>query len=172
MRITYRTKTKDILPLLTKERVDDLMEKIPVVPYKQIIGMTIAEFGELMMDETDYIYRNIIRKNKRFLDCFGKIKDLKTQLDGLNNFIGKYNRQLTNEEKQAQRGIMYPTFIQRVLLDIVDYFHLKSFDEAEKKTVADWLLVYQNKAAESLYNYNYQRILDAKSKRNKPPKKR
>lgn len=171
MKITWRTKTKDILPLLTKERLDELFEKIPEVEYKSIIAMTISEFGELIMDEEQYVYENIIKKNKRFLAAFGKIKHLKGQLDGLNNFIGKYNnRQLSQEEKAAQKGILYPSFIQRVLLDLVEFFSLKSFDDAEKMKLSDWLLVYQNKAAESLYNYNYQRILEQKSKM-KPKKK-
>lgn len=164
MKITKWTKTKDVLPLLNEKNIQSLIDKIPPYPYKSVLSMQISEFGELVEDEYAYITKNIFMKHKRFLKAFGMMKDLRSQMENLGKFIEKFNRKQTPEEKQAARGIMFPSFIQRILLDVVKFFGLKNFEEAEKMKVCDWLLIFQNESANNLYQTNYQKILEQKSK--------
>ena len=85
-------------------------------------------------------------------------------MEQLNKFIGRFERKSTAEENQAKRGVLFPSLVQRMLIDVTKFFGLKSFDEAEKVKVADWLLVFQNEAATNLFNYNLQKIFEQKAK--------
>lgn len=163
MRITKWTKTKDVLPLLNETNMQQLIDRIPPYPYKSVLTMQISEFGELIEDEMSYITKNIFLKHRRFLKAFGMMKDLKSQMDSLGKFIEKFNKKQTPEEKQAARGILFPSFVQRMLLDVVKFFHLNSFEEAEKMKVCDWLLVFQAESSNNLYQFNYQKILEQKA---------
>lgn len=163
MRITKWTKTRDVLPLLTEKNIKSLVDAVPAYPYKSVLTMRISEFGELVEDEASYITEHIFSKQRRFLKAFGMMKDLKNQMENLGKFLEKFSKKQTPEEKQAARGIMFPTFIQRMLLDLVKFFHLNSFEEAEKMKVCDWLLVFQAESSNNLYQYNYQKLLEQKA---------
>lgn len=164
MRITKWTKTKDVLPLINEKNMKELLERVPAYPFKSVLSMSIKEFAEIADDEYSFIVRKIFAKQRRFLKAFGQLKDFKEQMEQLGKFIGKFSKNQTPEEKQAARGIIFPSFIQRMLIDVVKFFNLKSFEEAEKVKVCDWLLVFQNESSNNLYQMNYQKILEQKQK--------
>lgn len=165
MKITYKTRTSEVLPLLMThhDRVEWLLEQVPEAEYRKITSFTITEFSELLDDEVAYIERNIMTE-KRFFDAFGKLKNLKRQMDELNNFLKSLSIDQSAEEKQAIRGVNGPSFIQNMMMDVVEFFNLNSFDEAEKRTVAEWLMVFQKRAYEAKVQRNLNKIFEAKSK--------
>lgn len=165
MKITYKTRTSEVLPLLMThpDRVEWLLEQVPEVEFKSVVSMTITEFADLTDDEAAYIEKHIFCE-KRALNALGKLKHLKKQMENLSSYLKSLNIDQTPEEKQAHKGVKTPTFIQSVLLDLVDFFHLDSFDEAEKKTIGNWLLIFQQKAAQAKIERNLQKIWSAKNK--------
>ena len=163
MQINKHTKTKNVLPLLTKETLEDLLAKVPAVPLrKPLLKMTVGEFADILEDETQYI-ANILGC-RRALKAFGRLKQSRTELEQIQKFMKLYDHQPTQEEKAAENGVVFPSFGQRMLIDCVKFFGLKSFKEAEKTPLSKWLTIFQSEASSVLYQRNYQRIMEQKQK--------
>lgn len=161
MRITRKTLTRAILPLLTNETLKELLEKVPAVPLKKpILSMSIGEFGEIVEDEEQYI-ANIL-KHRKALKAFGRLKQYKQEMEALGKFFKMYEIKRTPEEEAAGRGVMFPSFIQRVLIDCIKWFHLTSMKEAEKVKLSEWLTFWQDEASAALYQRNFQKLLEQK----------
>lgn len=170
MQIDRHTKTKNVLPLLTKETLEEFLQKVPPVPLKKpLLKMTVGEFAEVFEDENQYIAD--ILGCRRALKAFGRLKQFRTELEQIQKFMKLYDHQPTQEEKAAEKGIMFPSFAQRILIDCVKFFGLKSFTEAEKVPVSEWLTIFQSEASAVLYQRNYNRIMENKQKLKSKAKK-
>lgn len=163
MKITKRTKTKDVLPLLTQDTLKELLEKVPAVPLdKPLITLTVGEFGEMVEDEETYIGK--LLKHRKALKAFGRLKQYKQEIEAISKFFKLYEIKRTQEEEAAGKGIVFPNLAQRMLVDCVKWFHLNNTEAAEKIKVSEWLLIWQDEAASALYQHNYQKILEQKNK--------
>lgn len=161
MRITRKTLTRDILPLLTQETLKELLEKVPAVPLKKpVLAMTIGEFGEIVDDEEQYI-ANILKHRKAF-KAFGLLKQYKQEMEALAKFFKQYEIKRTPEEEAAAKGVLFPNLIQRMIIDCVNWFHLSSTKEAEKVKLSEYLTFWMNEAANMLYQRNFQKLLEQK----------
>lgn len=166
IQITYKTKTKDILPLLNAENIERLLEVMPEQPLETaIFSMKIKQFADILEDEEMFISQ--ILKEKRALIAFGRLKTYKKQIEQFANFLKMYDFKKTSEETAASKGIVFPNLSQRMMSDCVRYFHLKSFTEAENCTISDWLTVFQEDAANALYQRRMHEIFEKKNKTNK-----
>ena len=166
IKITKRTKTKDILPLLNEDSFKRLLDSVPEHPLEtSVFSMRIRTFAEILENETDFIAS--LLSHKRLLVAVGRVKEYKKEVENLSNFLKRYDYQQTSEEKQASQGILYPTMSQRMLTDCVRFFNLKSFEEAEEKTVSDWLTVFQSDAAAALYQRKLHEAFEKKMKKKK-----
>lgn len=166
IRITHKTKTKDILPLLNAESIERLLDAVPEYPLETaVLSMKIRQFAEILTDEEAFITQTL--KEKRALVAFGRLKSYKRQIEEFANFLKLYDIKRTAEENAASKGIVFPNMSQRMMSDCVRYFHLKSFDEAEGCTVSDWLMVFQEDAANALYQRRIHEIYEKKSKQKK-----
>lgn len=164
MKITNKTKTANILPLLDENRLKELIEQIPSYPLeKSIMSMSIKQFSDILTDEETFIKK--LLSHKRALVAFGKLKSYKEQIDRIAKFMKLYDYKRSQDEEQATNGVVFPDFSIRMLADCVKFFHLKSFDEAESCKVSDWLTIFQIEAANSLFQHNYNKIVEDKQKR-------
>lgn len=172
MLITKKTKTKDILPLLTKkELLDELLDKVPPVPLKKpIISMTIKEFSNIILDEEAYI--NKLLSKRRALTAFGMIKTYRSEMQGLSSWLKKHEIAQTAEEKQAAADVDFPSMIERMLITVTKFFNLSSMDKAEKRYVNEYLLILKDQTADVKYQRNYQSILERKANANRNSKRR
>lgn len=163
MKITKRTKTRDVLPLLTQDTLKELLEKVPAVPLdKPLITLTVGEFGEMVEDEETYIGK--LLKHRKALKAFGKLKQYKQEIEAISKFFKLYDVRRTADESNAAVGIKFPNLGQRMLIDCVKWFHLNSMEEAEKVKLSAWLTMWQDEAANALYQRNYSKILEQKHK--------
>lgn len=164
MRITRRTRTRDILPLLNGERLEELLKSVPRVQFskKRVVEMSIAEFAEV--SDEGYVLK-IIAGEKRALQMLGKVKDYREQMSELGKFIEKHRVEQGKDEKLAAQGVDFPGTIARMLMSVTQFFHLHSFDEAEKISVSAYLMIMQSEAADAQYQRNYNRIINQKSKK-------
>lgn len=164
MKITKKTKVKEILPFLTEERFNKLLEVVEEYPlHKNILSFTVGEFAELTISEEEYIKKILNPKEKVYI-AFGKLKSYRNQMKQLADYLKTFELKLTPEEKQASQGIDLPSTAERVLLDCVKFFHLHSMEEAEKIPLSDWLVVLKDQVATAKYSRNYQKILEQRSK--------
>ena len=163
MKITKRTKTRDVLPLLTQDTLKELLEKVPAVPLdKPLITLTVGEFGEMVEDEETYIGK--LLKHRKALKAFGRLKQYKQEIEAISKFFKLYDIRRTADESNAAIGIKFPNLGQRMLIDCVKWFHLNSMEEAEKVKLSAWLTMWQDEAANALYQRNYSKILEQKHK--------
>ena len=161
MKLTNKTHTKDVLPLLTKELLEEILEKVPAVPLdKPLLSLTVGEFGEIIEDEETYIVK--LLKHRKALKAFGRLKQYKQEIEAISKFFKLYDYQKTQEETRAATNIKFPSFGQRMIIDVVKWFGLHSTREAEKITVGEWLTFWMDEAANMLYQRNYQKLLEQK----------
>lgn len=166
MKITHKTKTADILPLLDDNNVKGFLSQIPAHPLeKSIMSMSILEFSEILADEEAFIKK--ILDHKRALVAFGRLRSYKEQIEDISKFMKLYDYKKSAEEEQAAKGIVFPDFSMRMLADCVKFFNLHSFDEAEKVKVSEWLAIFQFSASEALFQYRFSKIIEDKTKSNK-----
>lgn len=163
MKITRKTLTKDVLPLLTQDTLKELLEKVPAVPLdKPLITLTVGEFGEMVEDEETYIGK--LLKHRKALKAFGRLKQYKQEVEALSKFFKMYEIKKSQEEEAAGKGVVFPNLAQRMIIDVVRWFHLQSTEEAEKVKLSDWLTFWMDEAANMLYQRNYSKILEQKHK--------
>ena len=162
MKITEKTLTRDVLPLLTEKRMADLLERVPAVPLRRhVAGMTIAEFAAV----TDGELPSEVTRERHALRCIGKIRSLRDEVKQVGDYIQKMRPNLTEDEKRASFGVDFPTAIERMLLDVAKFFSLHSFEEAEKVKVAEWLLIAKDAAATAKYERNMAKLHSQKGGR-------
>lgn len=166
IRITHKTKTKDILPLLNAESIERLLDAVPEYPLETaVLSMKIRQFASILEDEESFIAQ--ILNEKRALVAFGRLKQYRKEIKQFADFIKLYDFKESNEEEQAKKGIVFPNMSMRMMSDCVRFFGLSSFEEAEHKKVNEWLAVFQNDAANALYTRRIHEIYEKKSKQKK-----
>lgn len=162
MKITHRTRVKDILPLLTEKRMEYLLERIPEYPLnKPILSLTIGEFAEILMDEQAYMMK-ILNPRERAYIAFGQLKSFKRQMEEISAWMKKYEIKQSEEERRAAIGIEFPDFIAKILIIVVQFFGLHSFKEAEQIPLADYLIILQEQSSSIRYQRNYSKIIEQK----------
>lgn len=167
MKITKRTRVSDIVPLLTEKRVSQIIEKIDEYPLeKNITDMTIGEFGEIILNEEEYI-ANMFKPRERAYIVFGRLKNFRRQLKEVMEFIQRFQIKQNADEKAAAVNINFPDMLSNILITTTQFFNLHSFDEAEKIKLCDYLLILQYKATDIQYQRAYSKIMEQKSKQKK-----
>ena len=165
MQITKRTRLKELLPLLVeKERVDTLLDQVEPYPLeKKVLSMTIGEFTEIVMDEESFL-RKLMQPRERAFIALGRVKQYRTEMKQVMDYIKKFQIKQTADERQAAIGVDFPDLCARMLLTVTEFFHLKSFDEAEKVAIADWIMILRDQSTAIQYQRNYQRLMEMKNK--------
>lgn len=166
IRITKRTRTRDILPLLNADSIERLLDVVPEYPLETaVLSMKIRTFADILTDEQSFI--ESLLTERKALVAFGRLKQYRKEIKQFADFIKLYDFKESNEEAQAKKGIVFPNMSMRMMSDCVRYFHLKSFDEAEDYTVSQWAAIFQEDAANALYQKRLHDIFQAKSKQKK-----
>lgn len=162
MKITSHTRTNQILPLLNEDNIKDVLGQVEAFQLETpILGLTVGEFGELIMDDTAYLEK-LVKNNPKALMFLGRLKQFRKEMDNLLAFLKKFDIPQSQEEKAASNGILFPNLPQRMLLDCASFFHLHSFEEAEKCKVSEWVLIFQNDASMAQYQRNFQKLMEQK----------
>lgn len=161
MVINEETPTISVLPYITKEQFDELVDKCSEVPLdKPLLDMTCGEFIQSM--EEDYI-ENIFKEPFLF-NAIGKYKSYKAQMEQIDTYLKLNEFKLSSEEERAQIGINFPSFPERILMTVTEFFNLHSLKEAEKIPFTNYLVVVNSKNADAKFERQYQKIIDQKNK--------
>lgn len=168
MQITKRTRMRELLPLLVnKERIDSLLEQTEEYTLdKNILSMSIGEFIEIVTDEEKFI-STLMRPRERAYKALGRLKSYQRQMRELLAWMKKLQVKQTNQEKSAAFNILFPDFCSRMLITVTEFFHLKSFKEAENVPLADYLLILQDQSTSIQYQRAYNRIMELEQKAKK-----
>ena len=153
MKITKKTRTKDIEPLLNDERIRELTESVPAVPLKRpLLKMTCGEFIEAL-DEA-YILRFL--REKRALTAFGRCREYLSQLEQITAYIRRFEIEQTADEKAAAKGVSFPSLGERILVECV-----------KRLPLTDWLLIVKSEGSAAKYQHRLSQIQSRKTKNGK-----
>lgn len=169
MQITKRTRTKDMLPLLNEERLSYVLENIEPYPLeKKVIDMTIGEFLETM--DADYSLRFL--EEKRAYKAFGMMRSFRDEVEQVAKLIEKFSVGMEDDERQAMRGIDFPTAKERILLDTREWFGLRCLEGDGKRygatdvPLAEYILMLKDKSATARFERNRAKLQERKLKAN------
>lgn len=158
MLITKKTKTRDVLPLLTKETFEELLEQVPEVKLKKpLINLPIRKFCEIISDEEAYVAK--LLKQRNALKAFGMLKSYRNQMKAITLFIKKYEIKQTQEEKQAAQGIDFPDMVTKIYLTIIKFFGYKTFFAAGFVPFSYYLMILQDEASSLKFQRAYSDII-------------
>lgn len=164
MIISKRTKVKNLINLIKPERMEEFIKSFPPYPLKKsILSMSIGEFANILLDEDSFL-NSLIKPNERAYIAFGRLHQYSKEIKDLSNYLSSMQINLTPEEQAAGRGVDFPSFVERMLLDCVKTFHLHSMVEAEQIPLTDYLVVLKDQISSAKYQRNYNKILEQKSK--------
>lgn len=165
--ITKRTRTRKILPLLTISNITEVIKSVPAIPMeKPLTDWTIEELDEALTSPESFIFKMALH-NRKALVFLGRCRDFMESLEGFQQFVKSFEIKQSAEEKQAANGVPFPSFGNSMLITLVEFYHLHSVEEASKKLVKEWMLVFQHNAANAMFNKRYSDITMKKTKAKK-----
>lgn len=167
MRITKKTKLSDLLPFFSFEEViKEIYDKVPEKPLeKSLFSLTVREFIEATDKE---YYKTYLKPQKRFkrvtvFEAFGKLKSYFKELEAIQKFLKQNEIKLTDDIKQAQRNVIFPSFAEDILLTLSKHFN-KPTSEIEDMPISEYFLLYKQTSANNKFQQNYNRIIEQKLK--------
>lgn len=161
MKITKRTRMRDIAPLLTDERTQELARSCPAVPLrKPLLQMSVGEF--VMALEEGFALS--LLTERRALVAFGRFRSYLEELELITRYIKSYEVKPTADERKASEGVRFPSLGERILLDCVRVYGLHSTEEAERMPISDWLLVVKNEGSAAQYQRRMDEIYRSRQK--------
>ena len=158
MKIDRHTRTKRVLPLLSEERLQIILDQVPAVPLKKaVLEMTVGEF----IEATDENYVASLLTERRALKAFGRVKQYRQEMKAVYDYLSRYETSTTSEERRAANGIDFPSAQETMLMECVEFYHLRSTDEAQRLPLSDYLLMKKYKGANALFQRRHQEIISS-----------
>lgn len=162
MKITEKTRCREVEHLLTKEKLEELM-KLPEVTMKEpfrtrnFMDLTIKQL-DWVLDYPEKAVRIIRWTSPKLLDFVSRVKGLKANLKGIEDFLKGYQTEQTKAEKKAMKGISFPDFINQILIDLIEFYHLNSVKQASRMKLKEWMLAAQSKMAKNKFQAELNKI--------------
>lgn len=162
MKITEKTKCREVEHLLTKEKMEELMQ-LPEIEVKEpfrtrkFMDLTIKQL-DWILDYPEKAVRIIRWTSPKLLDFISRVKGLKSNLKGMENFLKSYQTEQSKAEKRAMKGIAFPDFVNQILIDLIEFYHLNSVRQASRMKLKEWMLVAQSKMSKSKFQAELSKI--------------
>lgn len=160
MRIDWWTKTKDVLPLIDGERLEELLEKVQPYPLrKPILRMTVGEYIEALEPEFAV---GLLKARKAFV-AFGRLKQYRKEMQDIAAWMEAHAPQQTPSEKASMAGIDFPSPQESMLLECLHNFHCTGLDSLGRRArrrgmrgaadipLAEYLILIKEKTAAAKY---------------------
>lgn len=172
MKITNKSLTRLVLPLLDEDKMRQVMDAVDEVPLKKpITECTVGEYIEMLAP--DYCERFF--REKYAVIAFGKMKRFEREMTKIGEMLKKWEVKSSDDELAAMRGILFPTPSERLLLDVVDVFHLTAMERpkglrglfiraAVDVPLCEYLIHLKSANASAKYQRQYNSIMEHKYK--------
>ena len=161
MYVNKRTKTVDVMSFVTKENINDFLKLVPSVELDQpILDMTCGQFIEVTQEN----YAEKFFKEKYAFNAFGKLKQFRDEMKIIEDFLKRMELPKTTEETMAANGIQFPSFSERMLIDVQQFLHLHRIEDAKDVPFAEYLMMVKDKATSAKYERNLNAIYNNKNK--------
>lgn len=167
MKITRTTKTKSILPLLNPERVEYIVQNIPPYPLdRQVLNMSLGEFLEVCQPE----YMERLLAEPLAYKAFGRVAQLRKELQQVQNFLKKFDMPMSADEKAASSGIEWVDASVRMCIDAIKWGIVNPtagedmLEAAERVKLTTWLAAMQDNACKAMFERNMAKIREKQMK--------
>lgn len=166
MRITEKTRYKDILPFMwDAERFEQLKEQIPYRDLKKDFGFwTCGDFVRIIQNDENFIHEKIIGRTKYAVEYLGRLKTFEGLLKNIKQYLERNSTKESEEERQAAHGIEFPTMAEQIFLKVQQRFGLHSFEEVEKVKLTDYMLIVKDESSRHKYEKNLNMVYERKRK--------
>lgn len=156
MKITRKTRWKDVAPLLPQMDLDKVLDGIDEVnPLMNVIEMTCGDFIGLLENDS-HIASKVIGRPKAAFIALGRLKALRRQMKEVADYITANDYTQDTLVQKAATGVRFPTPQERILLDVQQRYFLHSLDEAEKAPLTDYLLMVRDQTSRAKFENNMQ----------------
>lgn len=164
MKLTNKTKLKDIQPFLwQQERLDQLKQQVPFGELKKPLEKwTCGDFIRILNDDRKFIENQVIGKSKYAVEWLGRVKTFENTMNNIHNYLIANDTKPSDEEKQAAKGVDFPTMQEQIFLKVQSRLGLHSFDDVEKVPLSHYLLICKDESSKHKFEYNLQVIYDRK----------
>lgn len=176
MKITEKTRCREVEHLMTPEKMDEFI-KLPEIETKEpfrmrkFMDLTIKQL-DWILDHPDKVLKIIRATSPRLLDFVGRVKGLKANMKFLEDFLKSYQVEQTKQERQAMRGIAFPGFTDQILIDLIEFYHLHSVKQASRMRLKEWLLCSQSKMSRNKFQSELSRIHNREMEASRKAKKK
>lgn len=165
MRVTRRTKWRDIAPLINNTNFDTIIERTPERRLKKnVLDLTCGEFVGLLENDNQALNK-VVGNPKRALVMLGRMKAMRRQMKEITDYITANDYQQDGVTQKAAAGVKFPTPSERILLDVQQRYFLKSLTEAEKAPLTDYLLMVREQTSRAKFEHNINVIQQRKYKK-------
>lgn len=156
-----------VLPLLTEERAEYLLANVPPYPLETpVLQMTL---GEYFVATTEGFTERLL-KEKRAYKAFGRLRQLKSELETLGKWLKRFDVPMSADEQAAAASVEFPSAEQRMVLDVIRWGLVVPregediLDAAERVKLSAWLLAHQEHVCNALFERNLSKIREKQSK--------
>jgi len=165
LKITERTKWNEICEIISTEHIKLLQEKIIGEYPFDFYSIKISEFSELLNGNFSIELKKILTNEKVTVFAFIQIKNsVEKFLADFSKILKSYEIKQSNEEKRASANLPESDLIESMLIFMQRFFGLKSFVEAEKMTIADFIIAKKADYTSKLYEKNLSDEFNRKSR--------
>lgn len=114
-----------VLPLLTEERAEYLLANVPPYPLETpVLQMTL---GEYFVATTEGFTERLL-KEKRAYKAFGRLRQLKSELESLGKWLKRFDVPMSADEQAAAANAIY---VQTEVVIYVPTGHLTDYQTAQ-----------------------------------------
>lgn len=168
MKITKHTKLSDCSFVIDQKVINEIELKISdeyIKDFNSIINNTVGDFIRLLSGDESHL-RGIIKvdKNTTVYEYCAKSKHLKKELEKITKYLNSFTIPQSEEEKQAIKGVLFPSFEENMLIFCQQKFFLKSMKDAEGILLCDFLVHKKSDFANIKYEKNLRLINERKTR--------
>ena len=165
MIITRKTTTREVLNVLNGDQITQLIEALQPYPLEvPLLMMSVGDYLRITGGGEDAM-AGLLSEPLAY-KAFGRIKQLRKEVEQLTKYLQRYEVVQEPEEVQAQQGVPFPTPAERVLTTCVKYYHLHSTAEAERLPLSDYVMAFKDMASDAIYQRKLAKIQARKAKGN------
>lgn len=163
MKITKTTKLSQCSAILDIQALQEIENKVSedyITKYESIVNNTVGDFIMLLRGDNDFIRDFFLKGNSDITvyEYCAKSKHLKKEIEKIAKYLKSLSTKQSEDEEQAARGVLFPTFEENILIYCQQKFYLNSFKEAENILLCDFLLHKKNDLANVKFEKNLRAI--------------
>lgn len=158
----WQMKSKELkaLSTLTNDELQALMATVEGGGVSSLISLTVGEVLQMLTDD-NYMHEWLCERCETVDGYLRGLKSLQTDVISLEKLLKSWQKPMKDVEERAY-SITEPkvSFVESIITDCVEWYHLHSTAEAQRLAFSDWLVMAKKRAAKTNYEHNLQKLTE------------